>query len=307
MRMLEGKGTAPGDVLGCGMCYGAAPSAEFLPQADIWPLRALPCSKLSAQEPASVSGPGAWWGASGPMPAPLVHDRPATTGVVSHTHPPYGALAVPSAAANRSKATDQTYQQAQVGLRRSGRTRRAPAVTTASEAGELCQLTGAPTYHPASIEDYIMDGGPLLRQLNADPFVNEGEWEGCNRKRPMSTEQRLQHRKAVVQVLSQATADIERDAIADVEQAPANYAAAAKDPLWVESMEKEMLGLMKNGTYEPSSGYGAADCQIDMGISNQNRRERVATKAEIALLYTRFQPALWNFIRRDLQCHSLLA
>ena len=101
----------------------------------------------------------------------------ATTGVVSHTHPPYGALAVPSAAANRSKATDQTYQQAQVGLRRSGRTRRAPAVTTAGEAGELCQLTGVPTYHPASIEDYIMDGGPLLRQLNADPFVNEGEWE----------------------------------------------------------------------------------------------------------------------------------
>jgi len=25
-------------VLGCGMCYGAAPSAQFLPQADIWPL-----------------------------------------------------------------------------------------------------------------------------------------------------------------------------------------------------------------------------------------------------------------------------
>ena len=25
---------------------------------------------VSAQEPASVSGPGAWWGASGPMPAP---------------------------------------------------------------------------------------------------------------------------------------------------------------------------------------------------------------------------------------------
>ena len=24
---------------------------------------------VSAQEPASVSGPGAWWGASGPMPA----------------------------------------------------------------------------------------------------------------------------------------------------------------------------------------------------------------------------------------------
>ena len=39
-----------------------------------------------------------------------------------------------------------------------------------------------------------MDGGPLLRQLNADPFVNEGEWEGCDRKRPMTTEQRLEHR-----------------------------------------------------------------------------------------------------------------
>ena len=45
MRMLEGKSTAPGDVLGCGVCYGAAPSAQFLPQADIWPLRALPCFK----------------------------------------------------------------------------------------------------------------------------------------------------------------------------------------------------------------------------------------------------------------------
>ena len=45
MRMLEGKSTAPGDVLGCGVCYGAAPRAYFLPQADIWPLRALPCSK----------------------------------------------------------------------------------------------------------------------------------------------------------------------------------------------------------------------------------------------------------------------
>ena len=175
----------------------------------------------------------------------------ATTGVVSHNHPSRSVLAVPPTPANRSKATDQTYQQVQAGLRRSTRTRRAPAVTTASETGELCQLTGVPTYHPASMEDYIMDGGPLLRQLNADPFVNEGEWEGCNRKRPMSTEQRLQHRKAVVQVLSQATADIERDAIADVEQAPANYTAAAKDPLWVTSMEKEMAGLMKNGTYEP--------------------------------------------------------
>ena len=43
--MLEGKSTAPGDVLGCGVCYGAAPSAQFLPQAGIWPLRALPCFK----------------------------------------------------------------------------------------------------------------------------------------------------------------------------------------------------------------------------------------------------------------------
>ena len=43
--MLEGKNTASGDALGRGVCYGAAPSAYFLPQADIWPLRALPCPK----------------------------------------------------------------------------------------------------------------------------------------------------------------------------------------------------------------------------------------------------------------------
>ena len=96
-----------------------------------------------------------------------------------------------------------------------------------------------------------MDGGPLLRQLNADPFVNEGEWEGCDRKRPMTTEQRLEHRKSVVATLSQATAEIEKAAIADVEQAPTSYAEAARDPLWVASMEKEMAGLIKNGTYEP--------------------------------------------------------
>ena len=37
-----GKSTAYGNnALGCGVCYGAAPSAYFLPQADIWPLRAL--------------------------------------------------------------------------------------------------------------------------------------------------------------------------------------------------------------------------------------------------------------------------
>ena len=40
--MLEGKSTASEDALGCGVCYGAAPSAQFLPQADIWPLRAVP-------------------------------------------------------------------------------------------------------------------------------------------------------------------------------------------------------------------------------------------------------------------------
>ena len=96
-----------------------------------------------------------------------------------------------------------------------------------------------------------MDGGPLLRQLNADPFVNEGEWEGCDRKRPMTTEQRIEHRKAVVATLSKATAEIEQAAIADVEQAPTNYAEAARDPLWVASMETEMAGLIKNGTYEP--------------------------------------------------------
>ena len=45
MRMQEGKSTAPGDALGCGVGYGAAPSPQFLPQADMWPLRALPCTK----------------------------------------------------------------------------------------------------------------------------------------------------------------------------------------------------------------------------------------------------------------------
>ena len=138
-----------------------------------------------------------------------------------------------------------------VGLRRSSRTRRAPAALGATESEPLCPLTGAPIYHPRSLEDYIMDGGPLLRQLNADPFVNEGEWEGCDRKRPMTTEQRLEHRKSVVATLSQATAEIEKAAIADVEQAPTSYAEAARDPLWVASMEKEMAGLIKNGTYEP--------------------------------------------------------
>ena len=34
--MLEGKSTASRDALGCGVCYGAAPSAYFLPQADIY-------------------------------------------------------------------------------------------------------------------------------------------------------------------------------------------------------------------------------------------------------------------------------
>ena len=45
MRMQEGKSTAPGDALGCGVGYGAAPSAYFLPQVDMCPLRALSCSK----------------------------------------------------------------------------------------------------------------------------------------------------------------------------------------------------------------------------------------------------------------------
>ena len=30
MRMQEGKSTAPGDALGCGVGYGADPSAQFL-------------------------------------------------------------------------------------------------------------------------------------------------------------------------------------------------------------------------------------------------------------------------------------
>ena len=38
--MLEGKGTASGDALGCGVGHGAALSPQFLPQADMWPLRA---------------------------------------------------------------------------------------------------------------------------------------------------------------------------------------------------------------------------------------------------------------------------
>ena len=45
MRMLAGKSTASGDALGCGVGYGAAPSPQFLPQADIWPLRTPPCPK----------------------------------------------------------------------------------------------------------------------------------------------------------------------------------------------------------------------------------------------------------------------
>ena len=36
MRMLAGKSTASGDALGCGVGYGAAPSPQFLPQADIY-------------------------------------------------------------------------------------------------------------------------------------------------------------------------------------------------------------------------------------------------------------------------------
>ena len=43
--MLEGRSTAYGDALGCGVGYGAAPSAYFLPQVDMCPLRALSCSK----------------------------------------------------------------------------------------------------------------------------------------------------------------------------------------------------------------------------------------------------------------------
>ena len=43
--MLEGKSTASGDALGCGVCYGPAPSAYFPSQADIWPLGALPWPK----------------------------------------------------------------------------------------------------------------------------------------------------------------------------------------------------------------------------------------------------------------------
>ena len=40
--------------------------------AAVWQMRT---SLLSAQEPASVSGPGAWRGASGPMPAPYDGER----------------------------------------------------------------------------------------------------------------------------------------------------------------------------------------------------------------------------------------
>ncbi len=46
--MLGGKSTAYGDALGCGVGYGAAPSPQFLPQADIWPLRTPPCPKPTA-------------------------------------------------------------------------------------------------------------------------------------------------------------------------------------------------------------------------------------------------------------------
>ena len=76
MRMLEGKSTAPGDVLGCGVCYGAAPSAQFLPQADIWPLRALPCSKPMVPPLRVWPRLGIEWPGSGSKVPPQLGHRP---------------------------------------------------------------------------------------------------------------------------------------------------------------------------------------------------------------------------------------
>ena len=58
--MLEGKSTAYGNALGCGVCYGAAPSAYFLPHADIWPLAAegAVLSKTNCPTSAGLAPPG---------------------------------------------------------------------------------------------------------------------------------------------------------------------------------------------------------------------------------------------------------
>ena len=72
--MLEGKSTAPGDALGCGVGHGAAPSPQFLPQADMWPLRALPCTK-PAVPPRRVWPRQAteWQGSGSKAPPPLLN------------------------------------------------------------------------------------------------------------------------------------------------------------------------------------------------------------------------------------------
>ena len=59
MRMLAGKSTASGDALGCGVGYGAAPSPQFLPQADIWPLRShAALSETNCPTSAGLAPPG---------------------------------------------------------------------------------------------------------------------------------------------------------------------------------------------------------------------------------------------------------
>ena len=74
--MLEGKSTASGDALGCGVCYGAAPSAHFLPQADIWLLRALSWGKPTVPPLRVWPCQAIEWQGSGSKAPPQLGHRP---------------------------------------------------------------------------------------------------------------------------------------------------------------------------------------------------------------------------------------
>ena len=58
MRMLEGKSTAPRDALGCGVGYRAAPSAYFLPQADMLAAEGAVLAKTNCPTSAGLAPPG---------------------------------------------------------------------------------------------------------------------------------------------------------------------------------------------------------------------------------------------------------